>query len=239
MKILITNDDGITSDGLKLLVSKARKYGEIIIIAPENEQSGKSQSIEIKKGMKIKENFLYEGIKAYQITASPADCVRFAKYGLHLDFDIVFSGINRGYNLGDDIMYSGTVGAASEAVLMGKKAIAFSSYRQGFVGIEKYFDEIMKYFFDNKLLDKGNFYNVNVGEEVKGIKITRQGYTHFNTYFEEKDGEFYQKGNHNFELERSKTQSDVFAITEGLVSITPLTVDRTDVTLYNSLINEK
>ena len=103
MKILITNDDGIKAEGIKLLVELSKKYGEILVVAPSQEQSAKSHCIEIKKGINVTKVEEFEGITCYSLDSTPADCVRFATYGLKYDYDIVFSGINRGYNLGDDI----------------------------------------------------------------------------------------------------------------------------------------
>ena len=178
MRILITNDDGIYSEGIKILVEKAKKYGEVIVIAPEVEQSAKSHAINIRTAIPVKKVNIFEGVEAYSVDSSPADCVRFALYGLKDNFDIVFSGINRGYNLGEDILYSGTVGAAMEAVLGGKKAIAFSTNPKTFKG-SKYFDEVMDYVLKNKLLEKHDLYNINFPKESKGIKHTVQGMTHF------------------------------------------------------------
>ena len=126
MRILITNDDGLYAEGLKILVEKARKYGEIVVVAPKEEQSAKSHSINIKTGIECKKVNLFEGIDSYQIDSSPADCVRYAYYGLKLDFDLVFSGINKGFNVGEDIMYSGTCAAIFETESTKRNGIAFS-----------------------------------------------------------------------------------------------------------------
>lgn len=226
MRILVTNDDGITAEGIKILVNIAKKYGEVIVVAPTTEQSAKSHSIEIKQAIKIDKVNLFEGIDSYSVGSTPADCVRFAEYGLKDKFDIVFSGVNKGYNLGDDILYSGTVSAAMEAALIGKKAIAFSVKYNSFEGT-KYIDEAIKYIFENSLLEKHNLYNVNLPETLSGIRITRQGNTHFDTYFSEENGLYYQKGEPHFEKELGKKESDICAILENQISITPLTVDRT------------
>ena len=136
MKILVTNDDGINSYGLKILVDVARQFGEVFCIAPMTEQSGKSHSIIIKDPIQIlQEKDIVEGVRTYSVNGTPGDCVRIAYYYLKEEFDIVFSGVNNGYNLGEDILYSGTVGAASEGVLCGKKAIAFSTERNHFENI--------------------------------------------------------------------------------------------------------
>lgn len=227
MRILVTNDDGINAYGIKLLVDFAKKYGEVIVVAPKSEQSAKSHSIEIKKGINIEKTNTFEGIECYTVDSTPADCVRFAAYGLKDKFDIVFSGINKGYNLGDDILYSGTVAAATEAALCGRKALAFSTNYSTFVGVEKYFKMAIEYIEQNNLLEKHNLYNINFPPISKGIRMTHQGNTHFNTKFELEKNEYYQKGEPHFELEINDKESDICAILEEEISITPLTIDRT------------
>ena len=236
MKILITNDDGINAEGLKLLVEKAKKYGEILIVAPLYEQSAKSHSICIRRGIKIEENFMFPGVKAYTVDSTPADCVRYARYGLKADFDIVFSGINQGFNLGDDIMYSGTVAGASEGALVGKKAIAFSSYWGGFEGADEFFDEAMNFILKNKLLEETDLLNVNFPKDINGIKITRQGKTHFNTLFVREGDEYFQRGEPHFELEKEVLESDICSVINDKISISPLTIDRTDIKSYNKFL---
>ena len=231
MRILITNDDGIFAPGIRLLAEKAVKYGEVIAVAPEREQSAKSQAITIRRGLKFKElDEIVAGVKTYALDSTPADCVRFAKYYLKDDFDIVFSGINNGYNLGEDILYSGTVGAASEGVLAKGKAIAFSCTYNNFSEIEKWFDKIMDFILENKLLDKGDLFNVNVPLNAKGIK-THQGETNFETNFALEGSLVWQRGKPNFDKDVSGT-SDVNAIYNNYISISPLTVNRTDLTIY-------
>ena len=115
MKILITNDDGIQAEGIKVLVELAKQYGQVFVVAPYSNQSATSHKININCGFKAEEYFGFKDVKAYQIDSSPADCVRFAEYYLKIPYDIVFSGINSGFNLGFDMLYSGTVAGATEA----------------------------------------------------------------------------------------------------------------------------
>ncbi len=236
MRILITNDDGIQAEGLKILVEKAKKYGDILVVAPLYEQSAKSHSICVRRGIKIAESNAFPGIKAYTVDSTPADCVRYTAYGLREDFDIVFSGINCGFNLGDDIFYSGTVAGASEGALVGKKAIAFSSHWQGYEGAIAYFDIVMEYIFSNKLLEKANVLNVNFPRKVEGIRIAKQGYTHYDSHFICDNGEYFQKGKPFFDLEKENVDGDVYAINHNYITITPLTVDRTDLIAYKEMM---
>lgn len=234
LKILLTNDDGIEAQGLKLLYEKAKRYGDVYVVAPKNNQSAKSHSIVISHGFEVMKSNLYPN--AYSVDSTPADCVRYAYYGLGLDFDIVFSGINNGFNLGDDIAYSGTVSAAIEARMMNKKAIAFSCPFYSFDGIS-YFEKTLDYIFEN-LIDIAPLLNVNFPVDPKGIKITKQGYLHYNTYFEEKDGLVYQMGKPDYSKEAGKPLSDVACVFENYVSITPLTAEKTDIEILNKILNK-
>lgn len=240
MKILITNDDGIQAVGLKLLTQKAMQYGEVFVIAPLVEQSAKSHSINIKHGLDLKQiHDLVPGVKTYTVDSTPADCVRVAKYYLKRDFDIVFSGINNGYNVGEDIMYSGTVAGASEAVFDNKKGIAFSATYKNLTEIDKWFDTIMAYFMQHDLLNQAMLYNVNVPLEAQGIKLTHQGSTHFAAYFDLEEDLIYQKGRPNFAQDSHQIDSDVSALYNHFISITPLTNDRTDYKALNKLFEKE
>jgi 5'-nucleotidase len=240
MKILVTNDDGIQSESLKILVKKAMQFGEVLCIAPIEEQSGKSQSLIIKEPFIFKQvEDIIAGVKTYVISSTPADCVRVAYYYLKEDFDIVLSGINNGYNLGEDITYSGTVGAACEGVFHNKKAIAFSAARNGFSNIEQNLDIVFNEFESMKLLEKHDFWNVNICENPKGIKYTMQGYTNFDSYFVKLDGDYIAaRGAPDHARDKDRKLSDVSAIYNNYISITPLTADRTKHEVLKKVINK-
>ena len=119
MRILVTNDDSISAKQLLPLVRWCQKLGDVTVIVPKYEQSGKSQGIELHKPFEVKQVDLAPDIKAYTVDSTPADCIRFAVFGLKQTYDLVISGINRGFNMGGDIMYSGTAGAVFEAVSPG------------------------------------------------------------------------------------------------------------------------
>lgn len=235
LKILITNDDGIYADGIKLLVDFAKEYGEVLVVAPKVEQSGMSHALTLRKPMEIKEVDVFEGIKSYYVDSTPADCVRYAYYGLKYNFDILLSGVNKGYNVGDDIMYSGTAAAAFEASSIGKKAIAFSCCAESFNGFKEYMDKVVTYFKGNNLLEIWNLYNVNFPEKPLGIKITKVGGCNFTTYYEEKDGYYYQTGDNITEKDPSKIKLDTSCVMNSYVSITPITHVRTNLDVYNKL----
>ena len=128
MKVLITNDDGILAPVLPSLIAFVRSFAsEVVVVAPKVEQSGKSHAIDFTRPIEIKRVDIAEGARCYSMDSTPADCVRYAVLGLKETFDLVISGINRGYNLGADLVYSGTAGAIFEAARLGIKGDAISS----------------------------------------------------------------------------------------------------------------
>src|SRR5690606_12112422 len=148
MKILVTNDDGIYSPGLMCLAQVASKYGEVIVMAPDIEQSSMGQAITSGKPITYKKSPIhFEGIEAYRVNGTPADCVAL---GTHLteDIDLVLSGINIGSNLGNSAWHSGTLSAARQAVLFGIRGIAFSvsvgDSEPDFEALEPFVTEAMK-----------------------------------------------------------------------------------------------
>ena len=227
MKILITNDDGIRSPGLAILARWATKLGEVTISAPATQQSGKSHAVSLRTSLEITKTSLGLGeTAAYAVASTPVDCVRFATIGLHAQYDLVLSGINRGYNMGEDILYSGTVGAIFEAQLQKMHGIAFSTDYTSFEHAEKALDSIWQYVVKHKLLDKNLAYNVNIPPQSKSIVLTRQGGAYFSDeWIQGEDGLWQQCGYcvhenvHNVEL-------DTDATIDGYVTITPLTIDR-------------
>lgn len=237
MKILVVNDDSIHSEGLQELVKVAKTLGDVFVVAPSEEQSGKSHSIDIHSGLELRKHDINLGVESYALTSTPADCVRAAHFALKKEFDIVFSGINNGLNIGEDIFYSGTVAAISEAATLGKKGIAFSSFSRHHMDVINHFDEIMDFFKEHNLFEYNLIYNVNVPKNPKGIKITKQGSTHFDTRFDNIDGMYYQRGRPRHELDKDNEDSDVGAIYHDYISITPLNIDRTNYKVLEFLKN--
>lgn len=139
MRILVTNDDGIKAEGIHLLAEMAAQLGEVWVVAPDQQCSAMSQRITVHSDVFVRqEEFLVPGVHAYSVSGTPADCVKIALlYLLPAKPDVVFSGINFGYNIGFDIAYSGTVGAAMEAVMQGIPAIAFSNQSNGVYEVAK------------------------------------------------------------------------------------------------------
>ena len=243
MKILITNDDGINAKGINILsncIKECFKQNDVTIkvVAPSTEMSAVSQKLSLREGLTIeKRQDIVDGIESYAAEGTPCDCVKVAYNHLNYIPDIVFSGINNGYNVGNDILYSGTLAAAFEARLYGCKAVAFSC---------KYNSEIKKdnivqtleYIYENKLVEELSILNINIPEEVTGFKITKQGELPFqSTYVKKQDGKYYLEGI-MVEKRNNDETTDVFAINDKKVSITYLTTDRTDYILYNKHLNK-
>ncbi len=233
MKILLTNDDGIEAEGLRLLFEWARTIGEVTIFAPKTQQSAKSHSIEIHKSYEVKKVDIFEGAEAYSVDSTPADCVRVAVLGMKKQFDLVISGINCGPNLGGDIHYSGTVGACYEAALSGIRAIAFSAAFNDFGNAVKNIDRVYGEIRRLKMLDRADIVNVNFPEEGDEILVTRMGPTIYSDAFDFlPDGTIrprlvcLYKGTRDLTLDTDATMT-------GHISMTPLHCDLTDSLAYD------
>lgn len=236
MRILITNDDGIASEGLRALVDWAVKLGEVSVFAPKVEQSGKSVSVELREAFRV-EKVEYPGaVEAYAVNSTPADCVRFAVLGMGKKYDLVLSGVNKGQNLGHDINYSGTCGAVIEAAMHGMKGIALSTGKKNLPNAITSFDKVYKYFVDNDLLSLCNVYNVNFpGGEDCGIAITRQGGVRFSDeYIDIGDNMYQPRAYVCYELTGNK-EIDLDAVKLGYISVTPLTYERTNFKAFDFL----
>jgi 5'-nucleotidase len=236
MRILVTNDDGIGSPALVRLAEWAKKLGEVTVVAPLVEQSGKSHSIDFRNAFEIKRIDLLEGCEAYSVDSTPADCVRFGITGLDRQYDIVFSGVNRGYNIGEDISYSGTIGAIFEAKRLGVKAIAlstdFDSFENAFAELDGVYELIVR----NRLLDTADLLNVNFPTTAsRGVVITRQGSRFYSDRFVSCGGDMYMQVGQPVPHYGDDLSTDIGAIQSGYVSITPLTYTKTDLAAYDKL----
>ena len=236
MRILITNDDGIESKSLYELALWATKHGEVTVCAPKIEQSGKSHGIEIFKPFEIKKVELSDKFEAYAVDSTPADCVRFGIIGLKREYDIVLSGINRGYNIGKDIIYSGTVGAIFEAAGLGYKAIALSTGTQGFDAAIENLDRVFEYIDKHNLMNIHNLFNVNIPCAVTGdIRITRRGAACYSDEFMKLDNDMYKQYGDFIYHDTNDLTLDTDSVMHGHISITPLNFERTDMVMYERL----
>lgn len=235
MNILITNDDGVGAGQLVPLIRWCQKLGEVTAAVPKFEQSGKSHSIEIHKPFEAKKVDLVPGVTVWAVDSTPADCVRFACSGLGLTFDLVISGVNRGLNLGHDLMYSGTFAAACEAVNNGMKALALSTTVKGYPRATEHLDGIFAYLNKHRLLEQNDLYNINIPEDPIGIRITRQGGPYFLETFQKLENDIYLPVGRPIQSVGQDPTLDTVSHRQGYISITPMTTDRTCHSLFREL----
>ena len=237
MRILITNDDGLNAAQLPNLIRWAQKLGEVTAFVPKFEQSGKSHSIELHKAFEVKLNHPEPGIDIYTVDSSPADCVRYAILGMHKEFDLVISGINKGFNMGSDMLYSGTLAAATEAVLLGVKAIALSTSPAYYDHAVSHLDQVFDYIREHKLLEIHSAYNINIPPQATEVRITRQGGPYYSDDFIHQGGDMYLPKGKCVYQDTGDLEVDSNAVIHGYISIMPLTVDRTDYRILEQLKN--
>lgn len=239
MLILATNDDGVYSPGLATLAKAMKGLGEVVVVAPDREQSAVSHSLTLHRPLLLEE--VREGV--YSCNGTPTDCVHVAVNGLlPRRPDLVVSGINKGGNLGDDVTYSGTVSAALEAAIMGIPAIAFSMVaRQDFkFGSVVDFAKALAAHVLESGMKTDTLLNVNVPnlnlEEIKGVRATRQGRRIYGgTVLERID----PRGNKYYWIGGETDNwvddpgADHNAVKDGYISVSPLKFDMTDHTLLD------
>lgn len=235
MKILITNDDGIRSPVLPLLAEWAKRLGDVTVAAPKVEQSGKSQAINFMHPVEITTVDLVSGVTAYAVDSTPADCVRFGVLGLKQKYDLILSGINKGYNLGDDIVYSGTCGAIFEGSRLNIKGLALSTEPENLLEAPKFLDEVWEYIQKNDLYSYNDLYNVNIPPMPSGIRITKQGGMFFQDTFIHHEGQLYVQSGEIRKDCGSDPTTDINTVRQGLISITPLIASRTEMSVFNRL----
>ncbi|WP_066529538.1 5'/3'-nucleotidase SurE [Erythrobacter sp. CCH5-A1] len=240
MRILLTNDDGIHAPGLKVLEQIARQFSDDIwICAPTEEQSGAGHSLTLTRPVRLHKH----GERRFAVSGTPTDSVMMALREVMPDApDIILSGVNRGANLADDITYSGTVSAAIEGALAGIRAIAFSQvYAREGMGDEVPFGAALEWgpkvlapLIDAPMADR-TLINVNFpaipADEVKGIRVVRQGFHDYSrgTIVEGRDPRGYRYFWFGLDqIEHTLDHgTDLEAIEEGFVAVTPLQLDLT------------
>jgi 5'-nucleotidase len=245
--ILITNDDGITSPGIKNLVEAARGLGKVVVVAPDKPQSGMGHAITIGSPLRMNKVELFEGVEAWQTSGTPVDCVKLAVDKiLHRKPDICLSGINHGANHSINVIYSGTMSAAMEASIEGIPSIGFSlldyRYEADMLPAQKIVHTIVSTILKQKKLDKHLLLNVNIPsvpyEEIKGIKICKQAYAKYDEAFDERvdpQGKKYFWLTGEFKNFDKGKDTDVWALQRNYVSVVPVQFDLTNYTLKKHL----
>ncbi len=244
MRILITNDDGIYAEGIMILATSLCKIAEVSVVAPMYEQSGSGHGITVHTPLRMRPLEQSHDWRSWVVQGLPTDCVKLAIEQILDDKpDIVVSGINHGPNLGTDIIYSGTVSGAIEGYLYGIPSIAVSitehkgdfAYAAGFVR-----DLCCKW--QKNMPANPIMYNINVpsgGREViKGVRCTQMGRRWYNNVFELREdphGRPYYWLSGDVDNSGNDKETDVWAINNNFISITPLTADLTDYKILSSL----
>ena len=241
MRILISNDDGYQADGIIQLTKSLSEIAEVIVVAPSENKSAASSSLTIGKPLKpiqIEKNI-------YAIDATPSDCVHLALCGFIKEpIDLVVTGINFGANLGDDVIYSGTVAGAIEGRFLGLPSIALSlaSWECNYFDTAGNIAKILVDQIDKAPLSYNTIINVNVPDvpmnEILGIKSTRLGSRHKSapSIQDLKDPSLYWIGENGKEADNGEG-TDFNAISNNYVSVTPLQIDQTNYSEVNQLSN--
>jgi 5'-nucleotidase len=238
--IVISNDDGIKSEGLKVLYEAVYGLGDVLIAAPDRERSGASHSLSVIKPIRTKK-VKFGRARAYAVSGTPVDCAKLALLSLaERKPDLLLSGINHGPNTAQFILYSGTIGAAAEAAILGIPALAFSidSYApENWTFAVDFIRRFVSAVLDRKIrMKKHTLLNVNLpyrpGRDVKGVKILPRGGNEY--------GETYKmlgrdkKGNARYRhiiMEKTKRKTDRYdadGVESGYVTVTSLKFDLND-----------
>lgn len=237
--ILVSNDDGITSRGIRVLVEIMKDLGEVIVVAPDSPQSGMGHAITIGNTLRLYEEELFKDVVSFKSSGTPADCIKLAKHYVLKDRkpDLIVSGINHGSNTSISVLYSGTMSAAIEGAIEGFPSIGFSlcdySSKAEFSHVESYVKEISKQVLE-KGMPKGVALNVNFppkrNEAIKGIKICRQARAKWQEDFDvryDPNGRKYFWLAGNFVNFDKGEDNDEWAIANNYVSVVPCEFDMT------------
>ncbi len=236
--ILITNDDGISSKGIRILINIAKEFGDILIVAPDSAQSGKSHSITQEKPISFNLIKKEKGYEEYACSGTPADAVKIAVHEIskHRKIDLVLSGINHGTNTSVSVLYSGTMGAAIEGSLNGIASAGFSldDYDKdaNFSQTEPFIKQVIKEILQNGLPQNISL-NINFPkfseQEIKGFKLVRGTRGTWEEKFYSAHNPhgmnaFWMSGTFR-DFEPQSTDTDLFALSQNYASITPIKAD--------------
>jgi 5'-nucleotidase len=245
MNILLTNDDGIYAKGLAAIFQELSSLGKVTVVAPESEQSAVGHAISLNQPLRVRQVSLNGDVLGWAVSGTPADCVKIAIAELLPKLpDLVVSGINLGPNVGINVLYSGTVSAATEASILGLKAVAFSlnTYKHAdFPRAAALARQVLAGLLDWPGWTSGVCLNVNLPElppdQVQGIKFTRQDVgplvEHFERRVDPRERIYYWLAEIN-DRHAPDLSTDFGALQAGYVSITPI---QHDLTHYPSLEN--
>jgi 5'-nucleotidase len=230
MRILVSNDDGVYSPGIAALANAARKFGDVRVVAPDVEQSSAGHSITATRPVRYRSTAIFDGIEAYRVNGTPADCVALGMFHWE-NVDVVLSGINLGPNLGNATWHSGTLAAAKQAVLLGIRGVALSTpvkdESEDFSTLEPWIERALEVVLDEAC---PKLVNVNFPPEPRGLRWTALAVDQYDGKVV--PGEDPMGRQHYWftvvPLERHAEGTDLWAMEQGFVSLTPLRLDLTD-----------
>ncbi|MCI0496102.1 5'/3'-nucleotidase SurE [candidate division KSB1 bacterium] len=238
VKILLTNDDGINAPGLHALCQEMKNHGEVYVVAPDSEQSAVGHAITLSDPLRVQNFYKNDDFFGYAVNGTPADCVKIAYWALEIKPDILISGINLGSNTGINIIYSGTVSAATEGMFLNipSFAISLTTFTNPNFSVAAKFAAKLSKLILAKGLPQGTLLNVNVPavqneNEITGVMITRQGRAMYREEFDKRTDPhqrlYYWLTGQKVKLE---TEADVDdrAILNNKISITPVQFDLTN-----------
>ncbi len=235
--ILISNDDGVSSRGIKALADVALKYADVVVVAPDGPYSGKSHSFTVMDELRVRKATIFGRAEAYAVKGTPVDCIKLGVFGLvPRRPSLVLSGINHGSNTSISVHYSGTLGAAKEAALIGIPAIALSladnNDNADLTEACRVADGLIAAFFQKQLPD-ALLFNVNIPRgRVSGVRLARMAMghwierpQHFSTPYKQ---DLYWLVGHFEDAEPHATDTDEALISQGFAALTPIKIDVTD-----------
>ena len=238
--ILVSNDDGYKAKGIEALIEMVKPFGRIVVVAPEEGNSGMSHAITIKTPLRMKHRKRTDDVEMYSVNGTPVDCVKLAMSQIFkTPPDLVVSGINHGSNSSISIIYSGTMAAAIEGCLYNIPSIGFSllDYEENpdFTASVKFGRAVVQNVLENGL-SKGCCLNVNIpvlpADKIKGIKLVRQNQGTWREEFEKRTDprgvNYYWLTGYFHNEEPDSTDTDEWALNNGYISVVPIHVDLTN-----------
>jgi 5'-nucleotidase len=230
MRILVANDDGIYSPGIAALARVAQRFGDVRVVAPDVEQSSAGHAITSSRPVRYRPTRIFSDFEAFRVNGTPADCVALGTYHWG-NVDVVLSGINLGSNLGNATWHSGTLAAAKQAVLLGMRGIALSApitdEAADFSVLDAWVERALRVLFEH---ETPQLVNVNFPRDPRGLRWTTQAVDHY-------DGKIVPDtdpmGREHYwftvsPIERLREGTDLWAVAQGYVSLTPLRLDLTN-----------
>ncbi|MCX7877985.1 MAG: 5'/3'-nucleotidase SurE [Ignavibacteria bacterium] len=251
--ILVSNDDGIEAPGLVNLVSELKKFANVFVSAPYRQQSAVGHSITIFYPIRAHEHYINGEFFGMAVDGTPADAVKIGVLNFYKEvkFDLVVSGINHGSNTAINIIYSGTVSAATEGTILGipSMAISLNTFEKAdFLEPSAMAASLIKDIWENHQLitSKKILLNINIPnvrtEEIKGVIVTKQGKSYWEDSFEvrsDPNGRDYYWLTGKMEILDESEEYDIAAVRKNYISITPLHYDLTDYEVYKEIKNLK